>query len=898
MELIKPISRLTNRHFLPPKSQNDAAVLLDTTEQSSLGWTKYPDGGPQTRTPGWVEESFTNFERGINWRSFVVCDVAFNSVNNWLWTPFIERGEANRLYIEIKFTMRDCNLFPQMVLSCKETFALLYKEMDSPIQSAQQQQQQQQSNANASFAQSDSYTLIDTIAADEGRFTSSTDVVINTEIRSIPVSKRGVYFAFRDQGACLSLISIKVYHLRCPALSVNLAQFNATPTGRDLTSLVAVEGSCAANSLQLEQPKMFCSADGNWNSMSSGQCKCLAGFEPARNNTKCQACAPNTFKATLGELPCQSCPDRSSSGAPAATECRCHEGFFRAPKDPRSAACSQPPGPPSNLSLSYVDSSSLILQWQPPRFTGYRDDLSYKLVCLECDQQSLTSSPSYFANFSETKCVLAGLQPSSSYRFLVYAMNGVSQLSQSGAQYSEISLQTGPPVQQSTRNTLSGQGGFQLTPIYNMRALPGARGTDMVLAWDAQPLAGQSALSGLTGSEGLELSNSVASAEAGQQLPSLYEIRYQPRHLLAGQGELAMARRSPYPASLLEPQFQQQQQQPQLIGPQTVATTNRALVITTLVPRTEYAFQIRAKWAHSSQWSEFSEPIYMATSNQAPYSHQLEAGADQPDGASRLQQAPYLQANGAQNQASPSQAGSWAGWLSTLALFVLCALIALSLLSLTLVHLRKSACLQSLAGGFGTLGTGSTYGGVYGSAVGGPLAGFGGGGPLSPSQLGHGLTLNSQRTMLGSGSAGPLITGSNATSRSSSGAGNAVQNFIAATLSQISGGHQTSSAAGRHAKGGQCGAHGAMGAHTMGAQEGKLFAANGNQLGGQQRNHYHQTMSHHHTMLLHQNSLNGAHFHQLPVSQEPHSLAQLAGQTAGGADPFKYRTLGGQQAGE
>lgn len=60
----------------------------------------------------WVEESFTNFEQGINWRSYVVCDVAYQNVNNWLWTPFIERRDANRIYIEIKFSMRDCNLFP------------------------------------------------------------------------------------------------------------------------------------------------------------------------------------------------------------------------------------------------------------------------------------------------------------------------------------------------------------------------------------------------------------------------------------------------------------------------------------------------------------------------------------------------------------------------------------------------------------------------------------------------------------------------------------------------------------------------------------------------------------------------------------------------------------------
>lgn len=78
-----------------------------------------------------MEESFTNFGKGINWRSYVVCDVAYHNVNNWLWSPFIDRGPANRLYIEIQFTIRDCSLFPGNALSCKETFSLLFYEFDA-----------------------------------------------------------------------------------------------------------------------------------------------------------------------------------------------------------------------------------------------------------------------------------------------------------------------------------------------------------------------------------------------------------------------------------------------------------------------------------------------------------------------------------------------------------------------------------------------------------------------------------------------------------------------------------------------------------------------------------------------------------------------------------------------
>jgi len=63
---------------------------------------------------------------------------------------------------------------------------------------------------------------VDVIAADEGRFTNNNEVIINTETRSVPVTKKGVYFAFRDQGACLSLLAVKIYYLKVLKVSRNL----------------------------------------------------------------------------------------------------------------------------------------------------------------------------------------------------------------------------------------------------------------------------------------------------------------------------------------------------------------------------------------------------------------------------------------------------------------------------------------------------------------------------------------------------------------------------------------------------------------------------------------------------------------------------------------------------
>merc|ERR1712223_892144 len=84
-----------------------------------LDWTRYPYG-PNSSTPGWVEESFTNFEKGINWRSYVVCDVSYANVNNWLWTPFITRHDANRIHIEIKLPLEIVTSFRAMPSSAKK----------------------------------------------------------------------------------------------------------------------------------------------------------------------------------------------------------------------------------------------------------------------------------------------------------------------------------------------------------------------------------------------------------------------------------------------------------------------------------------------------------------------------------------------------------------------------------------------------------------------------------------------------------------------------------------------------------------------------------------------------------------------------------------------------------
>ena len=155
----------------------------------------------------WLEE--TRPYELTNYRAYVVCEIDQHNVDNWLRTPFITRDQAQRVHIEIKFTMRDCHEFPGNARSCKETFTLYYYEADYDF-------------ATETRPEWDpgTWTLVDRITADAGRFTTITNQNTNVERRSIPVSKKGLYFAFRDQGACTSILSVKVRNFYCSKTSI------------------------------------------------------------------------------------------------------------------------------------------------------------------------------------------------------------------------------------------------------------------------------------------------------------------------------------------------------------------------------------------------------------------------------------------------------------------------------------------------------------------------------------------------------------------------------------------------------------------------------------------------------------------------------------------------------
>ena len=408
-------------------SHGEQHILLDSTKESMLDWYKYPKG-PQSPTPGWVEESFTNFDKGINWRSYVVCDVGYPNVNNWLWTPFIERGEANRIYIEIKFSLRNCDLFPGTAVQCKETFSLLFFEFDAATRQPPPWEPE-------------AYKLIDRIAADEGRFQYNNEVIINTEVRSVEVNKKGLYFAFRDQGACLSLLAIKVYYQTCPEITKSFATFPETPTGRTEAAIEKTDGECVANSVPMEgSPFSFCKSDGTW-LHSEGRCQCMAGYQAERSSKEaCVACEVGSYKPFPGESSCDICPPYSKALFPGSVECRCNSGYYRSSQDPRNVSCSRPPSAPRNLTLTKVDTNSVTLSWTPPRDEGGRADTVYRIYCKNCSP-SVRFNPST-DTFQQTFITMENLSPGTGYRVEVYSENGVSSVAREAPRSADILVTT------------------------------------------------------------------------------------------------------------------------------------------------------------------------------------------------------------------------------------------------------------------------------------------------------------------------------------------------------------------------------------------------------------------------------------------------------------------------
>ncbi|XP_027698523.1 ephrin type-A receptor 2 [Vombatus ursinus] len=422
-------------------------VLLDfAAAKGELGWLTHP------YNKGW--DLMQNIMDDQPIYMYTVCNVVSGDQDNWLRTNWIYRSEAEKVFIELKFTVRDCNSFPGGASSCKETFNLYYAESDVDYGTNFQKRQ---------------FKKIDTIAPDEITVSSdfeTRNVKLNVEERSVgPLTQKGFYLAFQDIGACVALLSVRIYYKKCPEMLQSLARFPETIAGSDSANLAKVAGTCVEHASVApggEEPMMHCNIDGEW-LVPIGQCMCEAGYEKLEES--CQACAPGSFKSDASDSACSQCPLHTLPSPEGATICECEEGFFRAAEDPSSMPCTRPPSAPHHLTVIGLG-AKVELRWKPPQDTGGREDITYTVTCEQCWPETGECQPCETTvrysqpphGLSGNSLIVSDLEPHINYTFAVEARNGVSGLVPSRSfRTASVSInQTEPPkVKLDSRSTTS-----------------------------------------------------------------------------------------------------------------------------------------------------------------------------------------------------------------------------------------------------------------------------------------------------------------------------------------------------------------------------------------------------------------------------------------------------------
>nr|XP_057910157.1 ephrin type-B receptor 5 isoform X2 [Doryrhamphus excisus] len=441
----------------------EEVMLLDTTESTSeLGWTTYPD-------TGWDEVSVLD-DRGKLIRTFEVCNINQNShiKDNWLATPFLYRHSAPRVFVTLRFSVRDCASLRSPLPTCRETLTLYYKQADS------QRELEKTWVAEPSSSGKDTregWVKIDTIAADKSfskvepssphQYQPNRYSRINVKTRSFaPLTRNGFVLAVVDSGACVSLMGVSVFFRRCPATSLYLASYPATLSGAEPTALVSVSGTCVTHSKAHGGigPRMHCNAEGEW-MVPVGGCTCDEGYEPNINGSACLACPVGYFKTIPGSVSCSVCPPNSRTSQEGSSVCECRSGFYRAANDANSSACTTPPSAPVSPSWEYESGDGGVsLRWRPPVDKGGRSKVWYGVVCRICPSPAITNpascswcgegvtfSPAQ-TNLTQSSVTLHNLLTRVTYLIQVQAMNEVSSLSPFPARYASINFTTSQSV--------------------------------------------------------------------------------------------------------------------------------------------------------------------------------------------------------------------------------------------------------------------------------------------------------------------------------------------------------------------------------------------------------------------------------------------------------------------
>ncbi|CAH3107660.1 unnamed protein product, partial [Porites lobata] len=360
---------------------------------------------------------------------YSVCDITIPTrPTNWLRTDFIAVKDAKMLNIKLKYNLRRCPPPPEATSFCKHKWSIYVLHVEKEVVGV---------DLDPVTAKEVTYQKVTTIAPTvmpaPGKVEQyDYDVKIITK-------KGGVYLAFLDQGACVSISSVTVSYNYCPEIGSVLVRFSRTSAPVNDSYPKEQTGRCTdVNSINKMKLSGVCLSSGEWNVTDGIKCLCKPGHElvigSEGNVLECSACLKGFYKSVAINSKCDECPANSASNT-GRTGCLCHEGFYKKP-GLHVASCKALPKAPRSAIVAVVKETYVEIMWErsPDESDG---KLRYSVHCFRCKSskykdcnESCGPSVEYKPNkdnITDETVAVNGLPSDSFLKFRVYSVSELNE---------------------------------------------------------------------------------------------------------------------------------------------------------------------------------------------------------------------------------------------------------------------------------------------------------------------------------------------------------------------------------------------------------------------------------------------------------------------------------------
>ncbi|XP_078374442.1 ephrin type-A receptor 4-like [Oculina patagonica] len=259
---------------------------------------------------GWIHLSTVK-------KRYKVCDISdaiTREPKNWLQTDYIDVRHVKRLDIEVHYKLRSCptNASPY----CK-TYLNLYSYHTDTINPIP--------DPTKGGFQYETVIWPPTLP-------KPGESVEHIFRGSLITETKGIFLAFLDQGACVTITKVVISYKYCPETGTTLVTFPRTAAPANDSDLIEQIGKCTdVNSINKAELSSVCLSNGEWNITDDLMCLCKAGYELVNGSLaplECKECSYDSYKPTTSNTKCLKCPANSAPNA-ERTACTCDEGFYK-----------------------------------------------------------------------------------------------------------------------------------------------------------------------------------------------------------------------------------------------------------------------------------------------------------------------------------------------------------------------------------------------------------------------------------------------------------------------------------------------------------------------------------------------------------------------------------------